>query len=68
MKTKRLPKKLGLNKKTIVDLNKQAMNLVKGGTWGTGTSCEPCETMSCNTGCFMPDTRCVCTMTYCVDC
>lgn len=66
MKPKRLPKKLGLNKETVAHLNDKTMDRAKGGTWGTGTSCVPCETMSCNTACFFPETRCICSFDVCV--
>lgn len=46
--------KLSLNKKTIARLNGEHQDAVKGGE----------ETMSCNTGCFLPDTMCICITGY----
>jgi len=47
MKTKKLSKKLGLNKKTIANLNKSEMEMANGGACSLFVSCTseyPCNT------------------------
>jgi len=71
MKKKQMSKKLLLNKSTLANLNEKAMELVNGGGLYTDATCRPmCDTISCNTECFVPETLCICTcdMTNCVSC
>ena len=77
MKTRKLSKRLELNKKTIANLNNEALNFVKGGR--TTATCpnqcqtnEPgCTAAGCITEvepyCFKPEdvTKYPCTMTLC---
>ena len=57
MKTKKIAKKLSINKKTIVNLNSDAMNIIKGGIKQSyrysecPTQCDPTETCSCYSTC-----------------
>ena len=54
MKQKQLSK-LGLNKKTVANLEAKKMDAVKGGTFA-----DTYDGSSCNTGCFKPISLCVC--------
>jgi hypothetical protein len=52
MKTKKIEKKLVLNKTTIANLNNQAMEMVRGGSIddsdsGSIIGCSPVTTQSC---------------------
>ena len=60
MKTKKLNKKLFLNKKTIAALNGNEMRFVDGGVGEGGIRCDSfkstmCPTLTCT---YHPDTRC----------
>lgn len=63
MKAKRFSKRLFLNKKTVANLDANAMGNAKGGgTFITNCTCDYyCETESCNTICFIPESLCICT-------
>lgn len=53
MKSKRFNKKLALNKKTVVDLDRRKMKEVNGGgicSWGRIT-CSTCEETACSGKC-----------------
>ena len=50
MKTKKINRKLSLNKATVVDLNKNAMNEVKGG-FSIDLSCYPTACGYCSDDC-----------------
>ena len=57
MKTKKLSKRLGLNKTTISNLNHKEMYKAVGGVSGPGTTCMvtkliTCGNSSCDTACF----------------
>lgn len=62
MKTIRLNKTLTLNKKTIVNLDNENMNALKGGINTLGTICPSCD--SCLSECVCPNTEPpLCTLT-----
>jgi hypothetical protein len=64
MKTKKFSRRLELNKKTVANLDVKVMGKVKGGnSIITNCTCGYCETESCNTICFLPETLCICTNT-----
>jgi hypothetical protein len=66
MKTKRLSKKLRLNKKTVSNLNVNEMKSVKGGgIMSDITGCISCMSISCLFIC--EDTIPVCTIQYCTN-
>ena len=52
MKTKKLSKKLRLNKKTVTNLNNYEMSLLKGGLkWESDIPTECCATPQCTQSC-----------------
>jgi hypothetical protein len=63
MKTKKFNKRLGLNKKTIANLDKSDMNMVYGGVWPDTKVLTICIT-NCMTDCACYPTvrpsKCVC--------
>ena len=64
MKTKKLSKKMGLNKKTIANLNHESMKKSVGGD--CGDIC-PCKVFTCRT-CLQGTCTCSCveTLTGCI--
>ena len=60
MKTKKLRRKLLLNKSTVVDLNKGSLAIIRGGDEATQIP-ERCTFLSecpCSVGCTEPPTGC----------
>lgn len=55
MKTKKLDKKLDLNKKTIALLNNGEMNVIDGGYSVPGFTCLPCPTYETGDPCKVCD-------------
>ncbi len=68
MKTKKLQKKLILNKTTVTHLNFQNMGAVHGGDV-TGNTCgKPCETIDYTCGLFCDTVYYTCAATQCQTC
>jgi hypothetical protein len=69
MKTKRFKKRLGLNKKTIANLNKPDMQSLRGGTLHSYKTCAFTRAWECDTAFTCTDPRmCECTWTCTLPC